>query len=212
MLTFCGQWSRVVPRLTLQFCLHGSLPTSMLEQWCWWKHGSRVVLNVEFVTLCASSLYVWLQAWLWAQGSGSCLGRVSLDFLLLGWCTAGLSCQTKCGVGTVFPPQERGCHFIACLEERKKRLAWAQPQIWASPAKVRQSSGLEIALIPMGPSGSWCTRELHLTLRAETKVIYTFPPSSTFSIWTVIFWVIFGEGMPLLTAQSLGIIFITNSV
>lgn len=115
----------------------------------------------------------------------------------------GKYCVSSSGEGLPF-------HCLLRGEEEETGLSTASDLGFAS--KSEKSSGLEIALITMGPSCSWCTRELHLPLRAETKVIYTFPPSSTFSIWTVIFWVIFGEGMPLLTPQSLGIIFITNSV
>lgn len=107
-----------------------------------------------------------------------------------------------------------GCHNKRVLPYRKGRRRWFEHSLRHGHHQKNRGrhQELEIAWVLLGLFCSWCPGELYLTLRAEARVICTFLPNSSFQTWTESdFWgVIFGQGMPLLTPQSLGIIFITD--
>lgn len=116
-------------------------------------------------------------------------------------CTAGLACHAKREEGTV------------------DFLIWKGGEGGLSTASDMGFTGVDIrnrkvVWVLLGLSCSWCPGDLYLTLWAEARVICTFLPNSSIQTWTQShFWgVIFGQGMPLLAPQSLGIIFITDKL
>lgn len=115
-------------------------------------------------------------------------------------CTAGLGCHTKREEGTMYSLIEKG---------GEGGLSTASDM--SSTRKTGADIRNERSLVSCYRSCSWCPGDLYLTLWAEARVIGTFLPKVLSKHEQSDFWgVISGQGMPLLTPQSLGIIFITD--
>lgn len=158
----------------LKFCLRESL--SLVQ---WWSNGDGEsvgpICGVCYPLCCFSLLVAASLAW--AQGIDPSLGRVNLDFLLLGWCTAvhswpvlpgqgsGMSCFLLQKGNTISP--------CACSKGRRD---WFEHSLRLHLQNWSRAQELEIAVTPIGLSGTSWTGELNLTWRAETKVICGFLP------------------------------------
>ena len=164
-----------VPGLTLQFCLCGSLSSSMLERWCWWKHRSKGGLKYRvWCCSCLSGCY---------PGSGP-RHQSLLRKSELGLPAAGMVHSCAQLAWAARPNEGKGA-AISVLPYRKGR-AWIEQSLrhGLHQQKRGRDQELEIAPILLGLSGSWCTGVLYLTLKAETRVICTFLPSSSFPMRT----------------------------
>lgn len=151
-----------VPRLTLSFvCMKASLAQ-------WWSNGNGAnvgpICGVCYALCCFSLLVVASLAW--AQGIDPCLGRVNLNFLLLGWCAAVHSWPVLPGQGrgTSCFLLQKGITISPCLYSKGRR-DWSEHSLRLELHQQNWSRAqeLEIALIPMGLAGTSWTGELYLT-------------------------------------------------